>query len=106
MAWIYLIIAGALEVGWMLTMKYSEGFTRLWWSLLTLGTGTASFLILSLSLKSIPIGTAYAVWTGIGAVGAAIMGILFFNESREFMRLVSIALIVARIVGLKLSHAG
>jgi quaternary ammonium compound-resistance protein SugE len=78
--------------------------SRLWWSLLTLAIGTAGFLVLSLSLESILIGTAYSVWTSSGTVGAALVGILFFNESRDILRLVSIALIVAGIVGLKISH--
>lgn len=103
MPWLYLFIAGLLEVGWAIGLKYTNGFTRLWPSV---GTGAAmivSFFFLSLALKTIPVGTGYAVWTGIGAVGTAILGIILFGESMEPMRLASIALIVAGIVGLKLA---
>ncbi|KAB2836624.1 quaternary ammonium compound efflux SMR transporter SugE [bacterium] len=101
MAWIYLFIAGLLEVAWAVGMKYSEGFTRRWPSLFTLAMMLLSFGFLSLALKRLPIGTAYAIWTGIGAVGVAIWGIFFFGEAAGALRLACIALIVAGIVGLK-----
>jgi quaternary ammonium compound-resistance protein SugE len=101
MAWIYLSLAGLLEIVWALGLKYSEGFTRPWPSLVTvLGMGLG-FYWLSLALKEIPIGTGYAVWVGIGAVGTAIGGMLLFGESAAWPRLACIALILAGIVGLK-----
>ena len=102
-AWLLLVAAGLLEVGWAIGLKYTEGFTRLVPSLLTLGAMAASFALLAQALRTLPVGTAYAVWTGIGAVGTAIVGILLLGESREVGRLVSIGLIVAGIVGLKVS---
>ena len=95
--------AGLLEVGWAIGLKYTEGFARLTPSLLTLGAMAASFALLAQALRSLPVGTAYAVWTGIGAVGTAIVGMLLLGESREVGRLVSIGLIVAGIVGLKMA---
>ena len=102
MAWSILFIAGLLEVSWAIGLKYTEGFTRLIPSVLTLGAMTGSILMLGLALKSLPIGTAYAVWTGIGAVGTATLGIVLFGEPATAFRLASIGLIVAGIVGLKL----
>jgi len=102
MAWSILFIAGLLEVSWAIGLKYTEGFTRLVPSVLTLGAMTGSILLLGLALKSLPIGTAYAVWTGIGAVGTATLGIVLFGEPATVFRLASIGLIVAGIVGLKL----
>ncbi|MCL8382165.1 MULTISPECIES: DMT family transporter [Xanthobacter] len=102
MAWVYLFIAGLTEIAWAIGMKQSEGFTRLWPSLFTLGAIGVSLLLLSLALRGIPIGTAYAVWAGIGTVGTAVAGILFFSESTDLLRLASIGLIAAGIVGLKL----
>ena len=102
-AWGLLVAAGLLEVGWAIGLKYTEGFTRLTPSLLTLGAMAASFALLAQALRTLPVGTAYAVWTGIGAVGTAIVGMLLLGESREVGRLVSIGLIVAGIVGLKVS---
>lgn len=102
MAWFWLILAGLLEVGWAVGLKYTHGFTRLWPSLATLGCMAVSFACLSLALKTIPVGTGYAVWTGIGAVGTAIAGMLLLGEPRDVARLVCLALIVAGIVGLKL----
>ena len=105
MNWIYLFIAGVLEIGWAIGLKYTEGWTRLVPSLLTGAAMIASFYFLSLAVKSLPIGTAYAVWTGIGTVGAAILGMLIFNEPRDLSRILCILLIVAGIAGLKLTSA-
>lgn len=102
MAWIYLFVAGLTEIAWAIGMKQSEGFTRLWPSLFTLSAIAVSLFLLSLALRGIPIGTAYAVWAGIGTVGTALVGILFFAESTDLLRLASIGLIAAGIVGLKL----
>lgn len=101
-AWLTLVIAGLCEIGWAVGLKYTEGFSRLWPSAATLLAMVVSVVLLGWSLKVLPLGTAYAVWTGIGAVGTAILGIILFGESREVARLISIALIVAGIVGLKL----
>ena len=102
MAWIYLIVAGLFECGWAIGLKYTEGFTKIVPSCLTISAMIVSFWLLSTAMKEIPIGTAYAVWTGIGAVGVAIMGMLLFNESRDMMRILCLLLIVSGIVGLKL----
>jgi quaternary ammonium compound-resistance protein SugE len=102
MAWLLLLIAGLLEVGWAVGLKYAEGFTRLVPSVLTLVSMAASVGMLGLALKTLPIGTAYAVWTGIGAVGTAILGIALFGDPAGIARLACIGLIVAGIVGLKL----
>jgi len=102
MAWLVLVAAGLLEIGWAIGLKYTEGFTRLVPSALTLAAMVASIILLGLALKSLPIGTAYAVWTGIGAVGTAVLGIALFGEPATAARLASIGLIVAGIVGLKL----
>jgi quaternary ammonium compound-resistance protein SugE len=101
-AWGILFIAGLLEVGWAIGLKYTDGFTRLWPSIATLVSMIASVTLLGLSLKTLPVGTAYAVWTGIGAVGTAALGIYLFSEPATALRLASIGLIVAGIVGLKL----
>lgn len=102
MAWSILFIAGLLEVSWAIGLKYTEGFTKLVPSVLTLGAMAGSIILLGLALKTLPIGTAYAVWTGIGAVGTATLGIILFGEPATAFRLASIALIVAGIAGLKL----
>ena len=102
MAWTYLFIAGLLEIGWAVGLKYTDSFTKLVPSVLTLGSMLASIVMLGLALKTLPIGTAYAVWTGIGAVGTAALGIYLFAEPATVARLVSIGLIVAGIVGLKI----
>lgn len=102
MAWLLLLIAGLLEVGWAVGLKYTEGFTRLVPSVLTLLSMAASVGMLALALKTLPMGTAYAVWTGIGAVGTAILGIVLFGDPAGISRIACIGLIVAGIVGLKL----
>lgn len=103
MSWIILFIAGLLEVVWAIGLKYTHGFTRLVPSVITVTAMIVSIVMLSRAMKSLPTGTAYAVWTGIGAVGAAITGIVLFGESANPARLLSLALIVAGIIGLKLS---
>ena len=102
MAWTVLFAAGLLEIGWAIGLKYTEGFTRLVPSVLTLVAMAASIFLLGMALKTLPIGTAYAVWTGIGAVGTALLGIFLLGEPASALRLASIGLIVAGIVGLKL----
>jgi quaternary ammonium compound-resistance protein SugE len=102
MAWLYLLVAGLLEVGWAVGLKYTEGFTRLWPSVWTGVALVLSMALLALAVRELPIGTAYAIWTGIGAVGTALLGILLFGEPRDAARLLCIALIVAGILGLKL----
>ena len=103
MAWILLLIAGLLEVGWAIGLKYTEGFTRPVPSVLTLCAMAGSMLLLGIAMKSLPVGTSYAVWVGVGAVGTAILGIVLFGESANAGRLISLGLIVAGIVGLKLA---
>jgi len=104
MSWILLILAGLLEIGWAIGLKYTEGFTRLWPSVLTILALVASFLLLGIALRTLPVGTGYAVWVGIGAVGTAVLGIFLFGESATPIRLLSLALICAGIIGLKLAH--
>jgi len=103
MAWVYLAIAGVLEVAWAIGLKYSDGFKRLWPSVWTVAAMIGSFMFLAQALRTIPVGTGYAVWTGIGAVGTAALGIILFAESAALPRLLCIALIVAGILGLKLT---
>ncbi|EMC0025516.1 quaternary ammonium compound efflux SMR transporter SugE [Enterobacter cloacae] len=103
MSWIILIIAGLLEVVWAIGLKYTHGFTRLTPSVITVTAMIVSIVLLSWAMRSLPVGTAYAVWTGIGAVGAAITGILLLGESASLARIASLALIVCGIIGLKLS---
>ena len=103
MAWFVLFVAGLLEIGWATGLKYAEGFTRFWPSVWTLIAMFLSMLLLAQAVRTIPIGTAYAVWTGIGAVGTAIIGMILFGESREVIRILFILLIVSGIVGLRLS---
>ncbi len=103
MAWVILFAAGLLEVAWAVGLKFTAGLTRLWPSVLTVAGGLASFTLLAQAAKTLPIGTAYAVWTGIGAVGTAALGILLFGEPRDLPRLACILLIVAGIVGLRLT---
>lgn len=103
MAWNLLVLAGLLEIGWAIGLKYTDGFTRWLPSALTIVAMVGSLWLLAIALRSIPIGTAYAVWTGIGAVGAAVLGIILFAEPATVLRLGSIGLIVAGIAGLKLA---
>ncbi len=100
--WLFLLIAGLFEIGWAIGLKYTDGFSRLWPSLATGGAMIVSLAFLGLALKHLPVGTAYAVWTGIGAVGTVILGIALFGEPATAARLGCVALIVAGIVGLKL----
>jgi quaternary ammonium compound-resistance protein SugE len=103
MAWVLLLIAGLFEIGWAIGLKYTEGFSRLWPSI---GTATAmviSIALLSWAMRSLPVGTAYAIWTGIGAVGTVLLGIVLFGEAMTMARMVCVALIVTGILGLKLS---
>jgi quaternary ammonium compound-resistance protein SugE len=102
MAWICLVLAGLLEIVWAVGLKYTEGFTRVLPSTITVAAMIASVYFLALAVRSIPIGTGYAVWTGIGAVGVAILGMVLFDEPRTLLRIGSILLIVAGIAGLKL----
>ena len=102
MSWAYLVVAGLLEVGWAVGLKYTAGFTRLWPSVLTLATMAGSVGMLGLALRALPLGTAYAVWTGIGTVGTAVFGMVMLGEPAGALRLLSIGLIVAGIAGLKL----
>ncbi len=102
MAWIYLVVAGLFECGWAIGLKYTDGFTKLIPSLLTISAMVISFWFLSVAMKTIPVGTAYAVWTGVGAVGVAILGMVLLGESRDITRVICLLLIVSGIVGLKL----
>lgn len=102
MAWVILALAGLFEIGWAVGLKYTDGFSRLWPSLGTAASMVVSLALLGLALKTLPLGTAYAVWTGIGTVGTAILGMVLFDEPAAVLRLVCIGLIVAGIVGLKL----
>src|SRR5215212_8702670 len=102
MAWVYLVFAGLFEIGWAIGLKYTDGFSRLVPSLLTVASMIVSLGLLGLALKTLPVGTAYAVWTGIGALGTAILGIALFGEPATALRLACLGLIVGGIVGLKL----
>ena len=103
MNWFILFVAGLLEIGWAIGLKYTEGFTRLWPSVGTAASMVASIVLLGMAMKSLPVGTAYAVWVGIGAVGTAILGMVLLGESANSGRLVSLVLIVAGVIGLKLT---
>lgn len=105
MPWVVLVIAGLFEVGWAVGLKYTEGFTRLWPSVATVFAMVVSVLLLGWAVRSLPVGTAYAVWTGIGAVGTVVLGIVLFHEPATAARLLCVAMILAGIVGLKLTHA-
>lgn len=102
MAWFTLLLAGLLEIGWAIGLKYTDGFTRLWPSVATLSSMLVSLLLLASALRTLPVGTAYAIWTGIGAVGTVILGIILFGEPATLGRLICVGLIVAGIAGLKL----
>jgi len=100
-AWIYLIIVGLFECGWAIGLKYTDGFTKIWPSVFTIVAMIVSFQLLALAMKTIPVGTAYAIWTGIGTVGVAVLGMALFGESKDIARILCIVLIVAGIIGLK-----
>ncbi|MBE0317372.1 QacE family quaternary ammonium compound efflux SMR transporter [Xanthomonas citri pv. punicae] len=102
MPWIYLLLAGLFEIGFAMGLKYSDGFTRLWPTVLTIGLAGISLWFLTQELKTIPVGTGYAIWTGIGALGVTIAGIALFGDSASWSRLACIGLIVAGVIGLKL----
>ena len=102
MAWLFVFIAGLFEILWAIAMKYSDGFSKLWPSVITVVGMLMSFFLLSYALKTLPVGTTYAAWVGIGAAGTAIMGMILFGESREALRLFCIGLIIAGILGLQL----
>jgi quaternary ammonium compound-resistance protein SugE len=103
MAWVLLLIAGLFEIGWAIGLKYTDGFSRLWPSIGTIVSMIISVALLSFAMRSLPVGTAYAVWTGIGAVGTVLLGIVLFGEAITVARLTCVALIVAGILGLKLA---
>ena len=103
MNWVHLAIAGIFEIAWAVGLKYTEGWSRLWPSIITAVLMIASFYFLSLAVRTLPIGTAYAVWTGIGTVGAAALGMVLFDEPRDIVRVLCIVLIIAGIAGLKLT---
>ena len=103
MNWLILVLAGLLEIGWAIGLKYTEGFTRPWPSVGTALAMIVSLALLGIAMKSLPVGTAYAVWVGVGAVGTVILGIVLFGEPANALRLVSVGLIIAGIVGLKLA---
>lgn len=102
--WLFLFIAGCSEIIFALSLKYNDGFTKLYPSIVTAISGGISFYLLMLAIRTLPLGTAYAIWTGMGAVGVAILGMFLFKESTEWVRVVSISLIVVGMVGLKLTH--
>ncbi|MEJ8758103.1 multidrug efflux SMR transporter [Pontibacter sp. H259] len=102
MAWVYLILAGICEIGWAFGLKYSEGFTKIGVSVVTVAVMILSFVLLAQAMKELPLGTAYGIWTGIGAAGTAILGIVFLNEPRDLVRILCILMIVAGVVGLKI----
>jgi len=101
-AWIYLIIAALFECGWAIGLKYTDGFTKIWPSVFTIVAMIVSFQFLALAMKTIPVGTAYAIWTGIGTVGVAVLGMVLFGESKDIARILCIALIIAGVIGLKI----
>jgi quaternary ammonium compound-resistance protein SugE len=106
MSWVWLIVAGVLEVAWAVGLKYADGFAKLWPSVITVALMLASFWCLAQAVKGLPLGTSYAIWTGIGAVGTAVFGIILFKEPATVARLLCMVLIVAGIVGLKLTSRG
>ncbi|HUE94035.1 quaternary ammonium compound efflux SMR transporter SugE [Pseudomonas sp.] len=104
MSWIILLLAGLFEVGWAVGLKYTDGFTRPLPTLLTVAAIIVSLALLGLAMKELPLGTAYAIWTGVGAIGTVIAGIILFGEALSLLRIASVALILCGLVGLKLSH--
>lgn len=105
MAWIYLVIAGILECFMAIGLKYTDGFTKLWPSVATIALIALSFYVLGLALRTIPLGTGYAVWTGIGTAGAAILGIILFGESKDLAKIFCLVLIISGVIGLKFTSA-
>ncbi|KAB7768566.1 DMT family transporter [Xanthomonas maliensis] len=103
MPWIYLVLAGLFEIGFALGLKYSDGFTRLWPTVATVGLAGVSLWFLTQALKTIPVGTGYAIWTGIGALGVTVAGVVLFGDSASWPRLLCIGVIVAGVIGLKLT---
>lgn len=103
MAWVVLVLAGLFEVGWAIGLKYTEGFTRLWPTLWTVSTMIISLWLLGVAMRSLPVGTAYSIWVGVGAVGTVVLGIVLLGEPANTARLLSVALIIAGIIGLKLA---
>jgi quaternary ammonium compound-resistance protein SugE len=103
MSWLLLVLAGLFEIGWAIGLKYTDGFTRLWPSVGTVAAMIISMVLLGIAMKALPVGTAYAVWVGVGAVGTVILGIVLFGEPADALRLISVGLIIAGIVGLKLA---
>lgn len=106
MSWMILFVAGLFEIGWAIGLKYTQGFTRLWPSVGTLAAMSASVFLLAMAMRNLPVGTAYAVWTGVGAIGTAVLGICLFGESASAARLASIAAIAAGIIGLRVFSEG
>jgi quaternary ammonium compound-resistance protein SugE len=106
MNWLILVVAGLFEVGWAVGLKYTEGFTRLWPTVWTVLAMIVSLALLGIAMKSLPVGTAYAVWVGVGAVGTAVLGIILLGDTASTLRVLSLGLIVAGIVGLKLATPG
>ncbi len=106
MAWVILVVAGLFETGWAIGLKYTDGFTRLWPTVWTVVAMMISLWLLGLAMKSLPVGTAYAVWVGVGAVGTVLLGIVLLGEPANAARLISVGLIIAGIVGLKLASPG
>lgn len=104
MSWFLLVLAGLFEIGWAIGLKYTEGFSRLWPSIFTVSSMAASVLLLGLAVKQLPIGTAYGVWVGIGAMGTAIAGIILLGESVSLLKMASLLLILLGVLGLKLAH--
>lgn len=105
MAWLILFVAGLCEIGWAVGLKYTDGFTRLWPSLFTITSMVVSLILLGVAMKSLPLGTAYAVWTGIGAVGAVVLGVVLFKEPATAARLICVGMIVTGVLGLKFFSA-
>ena len=106
MAWGMLILAGLFEVVWAIGLKYSNGFSNFWPSVVTVAAMIVSFWLLAMAMKTLPVGTAYSVWVGIGAVGTVILGIVLFGEAMNLARLISVVLIISGVIGLQLSHTG